>query len=67
MVLYTKIWYSQSVGIASQTLIKEELMPEPRTCHLPHITALFCIGLVEALQRQAADIVVPGMTELGGR
>ncbi len=42
-------------------------MPEPRTCHLPHITALFCIGLVEALQRQAANIVVPGITELGGR
>jgi hypothetical protein len=42
-------------------------MSKPRTCHLPHITALFCIGLVEVLQRQAVDIVVRGMTELGGR
>jgi hypothetical protein len=46
-------------------------MPEPRTCHLPNITALFCIGvdllgLVEALQRHGANIVVSNMTELGG-
>jgi hypothetical protein len=47
-------------------------MPEPRTCHLPHIPALFCIGvdrlgLAEALQRHGADIVVSDITELGGR
>jgi len=45
-------------------------MPEPRTCHLPNYTALFCIGLnrpglVEA-RRQGADIVASDMTELGG-
>ena len=53
-------------------LIKEKLMPEPRTCHLPNSTALFCtgvdgFGLAEALQRRRADIVFSDMTELGGR
>ena len=38
-------------------------MPEPRTCHLPHITALFCTGI----DRLSADIVVSDMTKLGGR
>jgi len=52
-------------------LIKEKLMPEPRTCHLPNITALFCfgvdrLGLAETLQRQDAEVVVFDMTELGG-
>ncbi len=47
-------------------------MPEPRTCHLPTNTALFCtcvqrLGLVEALQRHCPDIVVSTRTELGGR
>jgi len=42
-------------------------MPEPRTCHLANITALFCIGLAETLQLHSADIVVSGMTKLGGR
>jgi len=56
----------------SLKLIKEKLMPEPRTCHLPNNTALFCIGVngpgqVEALQRHGADIVFSNMTELGGR
>ncbi len=38
-------------------------MSEPRTCHLTYITALFCIGV----ERHGADVVVSGMTELGGR
>ena len=47
-------------------------MPEPRACHLPHSTALVCIDVdrlrhAEALQRRGADIVVSGITELGGR
>ena len=47
-------------------------MLEPRTCHLQNITALFCtgvdrLGLAEMLQLHGADIVVSGMTELGGR
>lgn len=47
-------------------------MPELRTCHLPNITALFCIGLnrlglIKTLQRQAAGIVVSDMTDMGGR
>ena len=47
-------------------------MPEPRTYHLPHSTALVCIdidhlGQPEALQRHSADIVVSDMTGLGGR
>ena len=46
-------------------------MPEPLTCYLPNITALFCIGVdrfgqAEALQQHGADIVVSDMTELGG-
>ncbi len=44
-------------------LIKEKLMPEPLTCHLPNITALLCIGI----DRLSAAIVVSNMTELGGR
>ena len=47
-------------------------MPEPRTCHLPHSTALVCIdidrlGQPEALQHHRVDIVISDMTELGGR
>jgi hypothetical protein len=47
-------------------------MSELRTCYLPNITALCCIGvdrlgLAEVLQRHGADIVVSDMTELGGR
>ncbi len=47
-------------------------MPEPRTCHLPHSTALVCIGVdrpgqPEALQHHRADIVISNMTELGGQ
>ncbi len=47
-------------------------MLEPRTCLLPNITALFCIGierlgLAEALQRHGADIVVSDRTELEDR
>lgn len=46
-------------------------MPEPRTCHLPSITALFCIGLKRLGQaearRQGSDIIVSDITELGGR
>lgn len=38
-------------------------MPEPLTCHLPNITALFCIGI----DRLVAAIVVSDATELGGR
>ncbi len=42
-------------------------MHEPRTCHLPNNTALFCIGVdclgqAEAPQHNSTDI-----TELGGR
>jgi hypothetical protein len=53
-------------------LIKEKLMPEPLTCHLPSMTALFCTGVdrldqTEELQRHGADIVVSDMTELGVR
>ncbi len=72
MALNTSIWYSERVGSSSHTLIKEERMPEPRTCHLPHSTALVCIdidrlGQPEALQHHSADIVISDMTELGGR
>ncbi len=72
MALNTSIWYSERVGSSSHTLIKEERMPEPRTCHLPHSTALVCIdtdrlGQPEVLQRHSADIVVSDMTERGGR
>jgi hypothetical protein len=47
-------------------------MPEARTCHLPNITALFCIGVeslsrAKAMQRHGADIVVSDMAELGAR
>ncbi len=47
-------------------------MPEPRSCHLPNSTVLFCTGVdglgqAEALQRHGADIVFSNMTELGGR
>jgi hypothetical protein len=56
----------------SHKLIKEKLMPEPRTCHLPNSTALFCIGVdglgqAKALQRHGADIVFSNMAELGGQ
>jgi hypothetical protein len=44
-------------------LIKEKFMPEPLTCHLANITALFCTGI----DRLGADIVVSDMAELGGR
>jgi hypothetical protein len=44
-------------------LIKEKLMPEPLTCHLPNITALFYIGI----DRLGAAIVVSDMTERGDR
>jgi hypothetical protein len=55
----------------SHKLIKEKLMPEPCTCHLPNSTALFCIDVdglrqAEALQRRGADIVFSNVTELGG-
>jgi hypothetical protein len=46
-------------------------MPEPRTCHLPDITALLCIGLKRLDQagarRQGSDIIVSDITEVGGR
>jgi hypothetical protein len=47
-------------------------MFESRTCHLAKITVLLCIGvdrlgLAEMLQLHGADVVVSGMTELGGR
>jgi hypothetical protein len=46
-------------------------MPEPCTCHLPSMTALFCIGLKRLGQagarRQGPDITVSDITELGGR
>jgi hypothetical protein len=47
-------------------------MSEPRTCHLANIMALFFIdvdrlGQAETLQLHGADVVVSGMTELGGR
>jgi hypothetical protein len=53
-------------------LIKEKLMPEPRTCHLPNSKTLACIGvdglgLAEALQRHYPDLVVSDITELGGQ
>ena len=38
-------------------------MPEPRTYHLPNITALFCID-IEGL---GDNIVAADMTELEGR
>lgn len=46
-------------------------MPELRTYNLPDITALSCIGLnrlglIKTLQRQAADIVLSDMTDMGG-
>jgi hypothetical protein len=71
MVLNPEIWYSQRVGSSFHTLIKEKLMPELRTCHLPNVTALFCIGfdrtgLAKGLQRHGAHIVVSDITELGG-
>ena len=70
MVDNTEIWYSQRVGSSSHTLIKEKLMHEPRTYHLPNMTALFCIGVdrlgqAEALQRHGADIVISDITGLG--
>jgi len=51
---------------------KEKLMPEPRTCHLPTNTALFCtcvqrLDQSKALQRHCPDIVVSNRTELEGR
>ena len=54
----------------SYKLIKEKLMPEPRTCHLPNSTALSYIGVdglgqAEALQRHGADIVFSNMTKQG--
>ena len=38
-------------------------MPEPLTCHLANIAALFCTGM----DRLGADIVVSDMAELEGR
>ena len=38
-------------------------MSEPRTCHLPNITALFCIGI----ERLGAETIVSDRIELGGR
>jgi hypothetical protein len=38
-------------------------MSEPRTYQLTYITALFCIGV----ERHSDDVVVSGMTELGGQ
>ena len=72
IALNSYIWYSERVESLSHKLIKEKLMPEPRTFHLPNSTALFCIGvdglgLAEALRRYGADIVFSSMTELGGR
>ena len=37
-------------------------MPEARACHLQNSTAHFCIGI----DRHSADIIVTGMTEMGG-
>ena len=47
-------------------------MPEPRTCHLPNIMALTCIGIerlgqVKTLERQATDCVVSDITQLEER
>ncbi len=47
-------------------------MPKARTCLLPNIKALFCLGVdhlgqAEALQRHDAGIVVSDRIELGGR
>jgi hypothetical protein len=55
----------------SHKLIKEKLMSERRTCHLPNSPELFCIsiyglGQAKTLQRQDADIVFSSMTEMGG-
>ncbi len=38
-------------------------MSEPRTCYLPHMTALFCTGV----ERLGPDIVVSDITGLEGR
>jgi hypothetical protein len=38
-------------------------MSEPRTCYLPHMTALFCTGV----ECHGPDIVVSDMIGLGGR
>ena len=51
IVLDTYIWYSQRVRSSSHTLLKEKVMPEPRTCHLPNITALFCIVVSDMIER----------------
>jgi len=58
--------------ISSHTLIKEKLMPKPRTCHAPASTVLFCTGVERlgqagALQRHCPDIVISNRTELGGQ
>ncbi|MFL5703406.1 MAG: hypothetical protein ACJ8AG_11355 [Ktedonobacteraceae bacterium] len=47
-------------------------MPEPRTCHLPNITALFCIGVdhlgrTKGVQHHGTYIAVSDMTEVGNR
>ncbi len=63
IALNTEIWYGQRVTSSSHTLIKEKLMSELRTCHLPHSTVLFCIGG----GRLGPDTVVPSMAELEGR
>ena len=72
MVLKAEIWYSQRVGSLFHMLIKEKLMPELRTCHLPNIAALFYIGVkrlsgAEALQRHCPAIAVSDITKPGGR
>ena len=38
-------------------------MSEPRTCYLPHMTALFCTGV----ERLGTDIVFSDMIGLEGR
>jgi hypothetical protein len=63
IALNSYIWYSERVERLSHKLIKEKLMPEPRTCHLPNSTALFCVGvarfgLAEAQLRLCSAIVV---------
>jgi hypothetical protein len=67
-----EIWYSQKDRSSSHTLLKEKLMPEPRTRHLPDNNVLVCIGIeypgqARALERYGTGIVVSDITEHGGR
>jgi len=68
MASNTEIWYSQRVRSSSHTLLKEKLMPEPRTCHLPDCNVLVCIdieylGKARAIERHGTGIVVSEITE----